>query len=330
MMFIAQMGLGILANMVSQAAAGGMNQQQNQQMMSNLRQTLNEGAHAAVHQSQHPWDQRSTFQQFEVEAPPFPDEAAQRLGQMQQDHAAERMGFMDETKDSLRDMKDGFFGFNHLETTEEKPAEGPPRQAVALDSQGKPQVKPGPETKAQRVAREEFETTSKAKLEEKHESQRETLVKSERENVQAFLENNKADLGNPAVQGELQKMIMLSHKKAQAMGRQQEEEMLKSDLYSPEQLEVADAKLGQMRSMEERHAELEDNSPEAQELLGHQQDLAELLRQKRDEAKQAKLEEAFLKGPPRFTPPSEKAVDVAEVLPPYLSNALYNLGIYSV
>lgn len=329
MMFVAQMGLGILANLVSQAASSGVNQQ-NQQTMANFRKTMDETNRAILRHEDNPFDQKTAFQKFDVEAPPFPDQAAQRLGQMQSENTTERTAFMDETKDSLRDMKDGFFSFNHLETTEEQGPDGQAHIQVARDDQGKPQVKPGPETQQQRVAREEFEGDNRSKLEEKHESQRESFTQSERDNVQTFLANNKPDLGNPAVQGELQKMIMLSHKKAQAMGRQQEEELIKSDLYTQEQIEVADAKLGQKREMEERHAELEDNSPEAQELLGHQQDLAELLRQKRDEVQREKLEQAFLNGPPRFGPPSKKEVDVADVLPPYLSNALYNMGIYSV
>lgn len=329
MMFIAQMGLGILANLVTQASSGGVNQQ-NQQAMANFRKTLDETSRAALRQTESPFDHQVAFQPLEVEAPPFPDEAAQRLGNMQGEHASERASFMVETEDTLRDMKEGFFAFNHLEVTEEKTPEGESRVQVAHDEHGKPLVKAGPETSQQRVAREEHESDTRSKLDEKHETQRESLVKSERENVQTFLANNKLDLGNPAVQGELQKMIMLSHKKAQALGRQQQEETLKFDLYTPEQLEVADARLGQLRDMEERHAELEDNSQEAQELLGHQQDLAELLRQKRDEVQREKLEQAFLNGPPRFTQPTDKEVDVAEVLPPYLSNALYNMGIYSV
>jgi hypothetical protein len=330
MMFIAQMGLGLLANLVTQSQGNALNSQRGQQLLAQTRQMMNEGAHLAHEQVAHPWDQRTAYQPFEVDAPPFPDQAAQNLSQMQQDNTSERTAFMDDTKDALRDMKDGFFAMNHLETTEETTPQGEVRQQVALDDEGKPQVKTGPENDSQKVAREDFESNTKQHLEEKHEAQRDTFVKQERENVQTFLQNNKPDLGNPAVQAELQKMIMQSHKKALNLTRSQQEEMLKSDLYSPEQLEVADAKLGDLRQMEERHAQMEDDSPEAQELFQHQQDLAELLRQKRDEAKQMKLEEAFLKGPPRFAPAPDKEVDVAEVLPPYLSNALYNMGIYSV
>lgn len=330
MMFIAQMGLGLLANLVSHSG-NPMNNPQNQKAYANLKNSLNTAAHNSMQQVNHPWDQKTAFQPFEVEAPPFPDEAAQKLSQMQQDNASERTSFMDQTKDTLQDMKDGFFAFNHLETKEEATPEGEVKQQVALDDQGKPQVKPGPETAEQKTVREEFETTKKEALEDKHETQRDTLVKEERENTQTFLQNNKPDLGNPAVQAELQKMIMLSHKKALNLTRQQQEETLKADLYAPEQLEVADAKLDDLRGMEERHAKMEDDSPEAQELFNHQQDLAELLRQKRDEAQRTKLEEAFLKGPPRFSPlANTKEVDVADVLPPYLSNALYNMGIYSV
>lgn len=329
MMFLAQMGLGLLANLVCQSGMHNSQMaQQQQQALTNLRQSLNEAARDAYQQTQHPWDQKTAFLPFEVDAPPFPDQAAQKLSQMQQTNASERAGFVQNTKDELADLKDGFFAFNHLETQEQP--DGRARPQVILNDQGRPNVQPGPETPEQKTARNEYETKAKSELQERHEEQRTTLMKQEQDSTTAFLQNNKPDLGNPAVQAELQKMIMLSHKKALNMSRQQHEELVKSDLYTPEQVEAANDRLGQLRDMEDRHAEMEDSSPEAATLYQHQQDLAELLRQKHEEVRQTKFEEAFLKGPPQFGSPNTKPIDVAEVLPPYLSNALYNMGIYSV
>jgi len=321
MMIFAQLGLGLLANLVS----SGANRSNNEAAQRQLQQTLNETNQAAMRDVFGP---QQNPVGLEDEAPPFPNDAADRLNQKQQTNADQRQTFLQETKSELEEFKTGFFEDHHLET--EKSPDG--KERVALNQEtGRPTVQAGKENPEQKVARESFERTGKETLKQEQTTQRETLVRDEKQQLTTFLQNHKPDLGNPAVQSELQKMIMLSHKKALALSRKQEEEDLKFDLYSSEQVAHADGKIAKLRQMEERHAAEEDSSPEAGELLNHQQDLAELLRQKREEAKQVALEESFLRGKPRFeTLSGDNEVDLATVLPPYLSNALYNMGIYSV
>lgn len=319
MMIFAQLGLGLLANLVASANKPNYDAQQQQ-----LQQTLNDTNQAALRDVFGP--PRNPVE-LDDEAPPFPNDAADRLNDRQQKNADVRQTFLDDTRSELEEMKTGFFEDHHLET--EQTPEG--KERVALGEDGRPKPQPGKETPPQRVARETFERTGKEQLKQEHTTQRESFVKEERQQLTTFLQNHKPDLANPAVQSELQKMIMLSHKKAHGMQRKQEEEDLKFDLYSPEQVAHAEKKIGDLRQMEERHAAEEDSSPEAQELMNHQQDLAELLRQKREEARQTAMEEAFLKGKPKFpTLSGDDEVDLATVLPPYLSNALYNMGIYEV
>jgi hypothetical protein len=326
----AQIGLGLLSNML-QGGANRPNAAQTQEAMAHLRNTMSESSQLALRQAEDPFGEGSQYplQNLEGEAPPFPDKAADRLSQRQQANAQERSTFWSETKHNLDDLKTGFFEDHHLRTEPEPDG----KEKVALDQQGKPQVQQGKETPQQRVARESFETQRKNETQGRHETERETFVQDEKQIVATFLQNHKPDLGNPAVQSELQKMIMLSHKKALGLTRKQEEESLKLDIYDENSMAVADKKLGDLREMEDRHAKDEDNSPEAGELFQHQQDLGELLRQKREDAKQVALEEQVLKGPPRFDQASqgrEGDTDVASVLPPYLSNALYEMEIYTV
>lgn len=317
MMFL-NMGVGLLANMIGQASA----QRQSESMAKQFRTTLNEEARTARQQLTDP------FASLDLTTPPAPEKATQRLAQQQQTNTEERQTFVATTRDEMKEMKDSFFETRHLET-EDKGG----KQEVICREDGKPVVAKGPENKEQRVAREGFETERREETSTKHEDQRQAFVKAEKEDLQAFLQQNKPDLANPAVQQELQKMVMQSHKKALDLTRKQLSEDLKLDAYSEEQLAVVDSKMDDLRQMEDRHALEEDNSQEAQELLGYQQDLAEMLRQKREEVKEQNQQEAFLKGPPRFNQSNQatdKETDVAEVLPPYLSNALYNMGIYSV
>lgn len=327
MMFLGQMGLGMLANLVGASNLnGGNNAARNQEAMDDLRAEMNEAVESPYDPT-HSTSTKGMLSQLGLNAPPFPDKAAQGLAQMQQNNYQARQEFMGNADKEMQEMKDNFFSFNHLET-EENPETG--EHQVALSDDGKPQVADGGETPDQKTARTTYEDSKNDQLADSHQQQQDQFNQQERDNIQQFLQNNKPDLGNPAVQAELQRTLLQSQKKALNLSRDQQGELIKANLYTPEQNELADAQLGQLRQMEDEHAQMEDNSPEAGELYQHQQDLADLLRQKRDEAQQASLEEAFLKGPPRFSASSDKEIDVAEVLPPYLSHALYNMGIYSV
>lgn len=321
MMFL-NMGVGLLANMIGQASA----QRQSESMAKQFRTTLNQEARTARQQLTDPFGQRQATLDFTP--PTAPQKATEKLAEQQQTNTEERQSLVASTRDEMREMKDSFFESRHLETEERNG-----KQEVVCREDGKPVVAKGPETKEQRVARETFEADKREQTSTRHEEQRQAFVQGEKEDVQAFLQQNKPDLGNPAVQQELQKMVMQSQKKALDLTRKQLDEDLKLDAYSEEQVALVDSKMDDLRQMEERHALEEDNSDEAKELLGYQQDLAEMLRQKREEAKEQNMQEMFLKGPPRFNQSNqatEKETDVAEVLPPYLSNALYNMGIYSV
>jgi len=329
MMFFAQLGLGLLSNMVAGSAQQAQSQAQNAQAMATMRATLTDTSKAAMRQAEEMDPNANPFAEVESKAPPFPDKAAQLLQQRQETNAAQRQELLAETRDELAEMKTGFFEDHHLET--KQLSDG--REKVVLNQEGKPNVLPGKETPNHKVARETFEATRKEALNEQHVGEKESFVQEERQQLTTFLQNNKPDLQNPAVQGELQKALMLSHKKALNLQREHEEEALKADLYTAEQIEHADTRLSSLRDMEERHAKEEDGSSEAGELYQHSQDMAEMLRQRREEAKQTAMEEMFLRGRPTFNAEAQQPqgeVDVASVLPPHLANTLYSMEIYTV
>jgi hypothetical protein len=321
MIMFAPMGLGILANLVSHAAAQP-NAMQAHTPFQTLHQAVSHTAHEALPQAED-----LSHNLLHLSTPAFPEHAAHELTTLQQQNAQERNDLISDTKQELADKKQALFEEHHLET--KVTPQG--KHEVVVDDQGKPKLQKGPEAPHQREARETFEADTKTQIDEKHATQRQDFVQEQKHEMTQFLQENKPDLGNPAVQGELQKMVMQSHKKALLLGREQDAEHLKAGLYTADQHETADAGLAALHQLEDKHAQQEDSSPAAQQLLAHHQDTAEVLRQRRDEARQEEQANLFLKGRPNFAAsPANQETDVAKVLPAHLSNALYQLGIYTV
>ena len=318
MIMFAQVGLGLLANLVGQV--GSKASSAHPQLLARGPQ-LHTPVRPNLHHVEEP------VHHAHLALPHPPEGAAAALKQLQQENASERQALLEDTKQQILTKKADLFAEKHLET--ETTPEG--KQKVVVDDEGRPVVKEGPETPPQREARETFEGEKRQEIEEKHVAQREDLVQTEKQDISAFLQENKPDLSNPAVQGELQKMILQSHKKALQLNRDQDAETLRADLYDDEQKAVADSGLKALHQLEDKHAREEDESPHAQQLLSHHEDIAEVLRQRREEVREQQQSELFLKGRPNFNrAPAQAETDVAQVLPPHLSNALYQLGIYTV
>jgi hypothetical protein len=92
--------------------------------------------------------------------------------------------------------------------------------------------------------------------------------------------------------------------------------------------------LQQMREMDAQHLAAEESSPDMKALMDHDQKVAAILSDQRDLASQGKADEEFLKDPRKqmaaAATQTKVTRDVGEVLPGYLTNALYDLGVYQV
>lgn len=327
-MFWAAIGVGMLINTVGGMVGGGPSrasmQRTHEQSMRSLRETLNDTSKLITSRQQPQVQSRFSF---DFEPPPFPQKNFENLQQMQQGHAAQRQAQTDAMKNQVAQMKDRFFAENHYET-----AEGPDgKQHVQTDQEGRPQVAKGPETPQQKLVREEFDAGRRQQLSERQDVQKDAFLGKEKQDVQKFLAQHQDNLTSPQVQAELTRMMLDTQKRAFGLQQQHEDERWKVDLPPSEEMALAiEADLAELRQMEREQAAREEQSPDMLALMQHEQDVAILLGEQKQVAQRQRLEENFLMDPRKAMASASPPVDFGEVLPSYLSNSLYNMGIYTV
>lgn len=266
--------------------------------------------------------------QWDFEPPPYPEQAHQNLQRMQEEHQMQRNQFGANLRQQVDDMKQEFFANNHYET---RPGpDGKPQ--VALNEHGQPNVQKGPETAEHREARQAFEGDKRAALTQRQTAEKDSFLQDQRQNVQQFLAQNGAALENPAVQAQLQQLIVTTQKKAFQLQQNHEDERWKDDL--PPDSEIAatvDNGLAQMRTMEQQQAQAEESSKDMKEMMEHEQTLAAMLGEQKELARSQKEDNSFLQDPRKMMASAGQVnPDFSQVLPGYLTNALYNMEIYEI
>jgi len=262
---------------------------------------------------------------FLGKGPQFPGSSLDRLRGLMFANMQEREGMMMEFQQKLTSMKQEFFESHSYETVMGQ--DGKPH--VQLNEQGKPKVVDGKETKLHQEARQEYETNTQETTKEVHAREKETFLKEEKQQIMNFLQSNKNDLGNPAIQNELQKLILQTQKKALKLRQDQEEEIWKIDLPTEEMKVFVDDETRRIREQEKKHQDIEDASQDARELIMYQEELNKQLKEEKDRLFSKSNDEVFLKGPEAYLKPPPPP-PLSSVLPPYLTEALYNMGIYSL
>jgi hypothetical protein len=262
--------------------------------------------------------------------PEFPQENFSNLQNLQLGHADARQAFASQLDSDLQSAKTAFFENNHYETR--FGADG--RQEVATEN-GKPLVKDGPETADKKTVRLGYESNLKSELNDKHSSQKEQFLNKERENFKEFLAMNREQLNNPYVQNELQRMVVNTKKKSLELQQNQEDERWRVDMPPSEEIAAKlDSGLKQLREMDQKHVQEEENSPDAQALVEHDQQVAAVLYDRKQQARQEKeRNNDFMMDPRRMmaaVAQRSQPIDVGQALPSYLSNAMYDLGVYTV
>ncbi len=258
-------------------------------------------------------------------APAYPESSMDRLRNMMAAHNAEREEFTNGLNSKLQDMKDNFFESHSYESMVGQDG----KNHVAIYQDGKPRLNDQKETAEGKLARQEYEHFSSEELKGKQSVEKETFLKEEKQQVQNFLQNNRNELGNPAVQNELQKMILLTQKKGPKIQSDQEVEKLKVDLPTEEMKQFVDQEAQKLQEMEKKHQNVEDASQEARELIMYQEEMNSFLKDEKEKLQFAEKDEVFLKGPQEFLKPPQPP-SLASLLPPYLTEALFNMGIYSI
>lgn len=258
----------------------------------------------------------------------YPEQAHKNLHKMQSGNYSERMGLESQMRKDFGQMKDNFFKSNHYETSFGAQGKG----EVLTDENGKPKVKQGPESPQHKAVRQNFEAQQRTQLGNKHAAQSEQFMKSEASKAKGFLGENAAMLGDPVVQGELQKMVVTGKKKALKIQQEQDDERWAAEMPPTEEIQGAvQMGLNDLRAMEQRHMEAEENSPDQEALLNYQQEFAQVAAREKDKIAEQKQSENFLMDPRKMmamasAPPKTQRFD--QVLPGYLTEQLFQLGIY--
>lgn len=257
----------------------------------------------------------------------YPEQAYDNLHKLQTGNLGERMGLESTLRKDFGDLKNNFFKENHYKT--EFGAQG--KGQIVLDDNGKPQVMKGPESADHRAVRENFEAQNRLALANKHAEAMDAFTRGEAEKCKQFLQNNQAHLGDPAVQAELQKMIVAGKKKSLKMHQEHDDERWRADM--PEEIH-GEMQMGmtQLRDMERRHVESEETSPDHQKILDFNREFANEMADQRAALAAKKDENNFLMDPRKMmamaTAPPKQRFD--EVLPGHLTESLFQLGVYQV
>jgi hypothetical protein len=322
MSFLAIMGVNLAFNLIGKLFQPKM-PKYDMSYLTNMQQNLAKQSA----QMQKMWEMPAESKRFafNFDVPDAPESAAQKFAELIEGHENERAAYLNKFQQQKTEMKEEFFAKNHYKTEADSKGE----QKVALRD-GKPFVEDGKENAIHRTARQNYEVTTKAEMFAKHADEKQTLVQEQKQHLLTFLDANKFQLANPAVQDELSKMLVDSQKKALKMQEGHEEEFHKIDLPTAEMVAVVDQNLQEYRELEQKHQEIENNSYEAKQLADYQQDLVALLDAKRAEAREQQKSEMFLMDPRKFMKGETKPPDIASVLPMNLTVALDAFDIHTL
>ncbi len=289
---------------------------QGMQQLSKLNAQLNAGPKVSIFE---------TSPSLAGKLPEYPEAAFEKLNKMMEDNKQTRDSASQKLSRQLSDMKEKFFENYSYKT--EKGEDGKPR--VAKDEQGRPQLQQGKETFEQRIARQEHEASVSKSYSDYYTSVKENFLANEKQQIMQFLQNHRNELNNPTIQQELQKMLAESEKKAQKLKRDIDSQMLELDLPDEEMRKFAREEKKKLYKMEDEHKKMEDSSAEAHELIMYQDQMNALALEEKKKLKEASNDEVFLRKPEDFLKPPAPPT-LAEMLPPYLVSALYNMGIYAI
>lgn len=254
----------------------------------------------------------------------YPEKAFDNLHKLQTGNLSERMGLESNLRKDFGDMKNEFFQNNHYKT--EFGAQG--KGTVVLDEAGKPQVGKGAENSDQRAVRENFEAQNRLSLANKHAEAMDAFTKGEADKCKNFLQQNQANLTDPGVQSELQKMIVDGKKKSLKLQQDHDDERWRSDM--PEELQGdMEVGLNSMRDMERRHVESEEKSPDHQQILDYNRDFAAAAAEEKNIISERKADDNFLLDPRKMMAmtqsPPQKRWD--EQLPGHITDQLLQMGV---
>lgn len=334
-MMWAVMGIGMLINTIQGAKVQRhLNQQQQalQQQSKILQGEMDRTAESLKGRSEKP---RATSiskgpnLSIHVE---YPEQSYKNLNKLQSQNFKERTNVESKLRQEFGKLKENFFKENHYETEFGKQGKG----RVVTTKDGKPRVKPGPETPPQQMVRQHHESATRLKLADLHGKQMDSMTQDEATKTKQFLADNLGLLSDAGVQQELQKMIVSSKKRSLKLQQDQDEERWKADMPPTKEIqEAVEIGLKDLRQLEQRHVESEIESPDHQAILDYEQEFAAAIAEEKTKIAATKPDESFLMDPRKMMQQAQSGQSrqperFDEVLPGYLTANLFAMGIYEV
>jgi hypothetical protein len=257
----------------------------------------------------------------------YPEKAFSNLHKLQTGNLSERMGLESNLRKEFGELKNNFFKENHYKTEFGNQGKG----NIVLNEHGKPQVMKGAETTDHKAVREHYEAQNRLALANKHAEAMDAFTRAEADKCRQFLQQNANHLTDPGIQSELQKMIVAGKKKSLKLHQDHDEERWRSEM--PEEIHgQMEMGMKDLREMERRHVESEEKSPDHQQILDYNRDLAAAIAEEKTALAAKKSDDNFLMDPRKMmamasAPPKQR---FDEVLPGHLTESLFQLGIYQV
>ena len=254
-----------------------------------------------------------------------PEESNEIVSQMQGDYYAEKQRRIANLSARLADLKADFYDKYCLKNREL------PGGAVELilDENGQPELVEGYETPELKILRGKWEAEQRRHLIEKQDLERDEFLTQWKAKLLEFLQDNKRRFIVDRVYNELFEMLMEMRSAAVEIVLRQDRERWLLEIPPEDEIkDVAEAGLNELEELCHQEATLERESPDMQEILNFERELATYIYQCRHALRRKRYDDSdFLDLRGGLQARQEEYIDFTEALPAHIISCLDDLGL---
>ena len=254
-----------------------------------------------------------------------PEESNEAVAQMQSNYYAEKQRLSSNLSARLADLKADFYDQYCLKNREL------PSGAVelVLDENDQPELVEGYETPELKILRGKWEAEQRRRLIEKQDLERDEFLAQWKSKLLEFLQDNKRRFIVDRVYNELFEMLMEMRSAAVEIVLSQDRERWMLEIPHEEEIQaVAEAGLNELEELCRQEAALERESPDMQEILNFERELAAYIYQCRHELRRKHYDDSdFLDLRGGLQARQEEYIDFTEALPAHIVSCLDDLGL---
>lgn len=254
-----------------------------------------------------------------------PEESNEIVSQMQGDYYAEKQRLIANLSARLADLKADFYDKYCLKNREL------PGGAVELilDENGQPELVEGYETPELKILRGKWEAEQRRHLIEKQDLERDEFLTQWKAKLLEFLQDNKRRFIVDRVYNELFEMLMEMRSAAVEIVLRQDRERWLLEIPPEDEIkDVAEAGLNELEELCHQEATLERESPDMQEILNFERELATYIYRCRHELRRKRYDDSdFLDLRGGLQARQEEYIDFTEALPAHIISCLDDLGL---